>query len=382
MAYFVKGSDRVIAKKRWFLDRELGGYGLVDIHVLNCCIKSSWINRWVVGMENADFIGMRGMVSLDKPVDQWGVAEDLKQSDIFKYDIMCEWRNFKQQFFRVKGNIGMACLFENDGLLAGHKNLGIRIFGPERYNLLDGVKKILPVKCFCENGQVKTKMDIEHVLNIRINMAEYFRLRNFFFEIRRVYGGVFEGGTCLDTFMRGRKRGGGELRKAICGKDSPIYIMNDPCNVPSVRTLWGDGLEFTNRWMVELNFGLWGLSNLGSEFRMFIFNFLQGKLYLNNVVARFDNISPTCTFCEIKGKVELLERGILMGMPEYNYYMNLLPVESVEHLFWECPNSNLVIQQCYRWIRGLDWYNGNEEIEKFEFLIGVENDKKALLRWT
>jgi len=139
-------------------------------------------------------------------------------------------------------------------------------------------------------------------------------------------------------------------------------------------------LDFTNRWLVELNFGLWGLSVLGADFRMFIFNFMQGKLYLNNVVARFDNIAPTCTFCEIKAKVELRERGILMDMPEYNYYMNLLPVENVDHLFWECTTTSLVIQQCYRWVRGFDWYNGNEEIEKYEFLIGMESEEKSIVK--
>ena len=115
MAYFVKGTDRILAKNRWFLDKELGGYGLVDIHALNNSVKSGWINRWAVSSENADFIGLRGMVSLDKPVDQWGVSEELKQSDKLKYGIMCEWMKFKQQFYRVEGNIGMACLFENDG---------------------------------------------------------------------------------------------------------------------------------------------------------------------------------------------------------------------------------------------------------------------------
>jgi len=181
----------------------------VDIHVLNCCVKSSWINRWVVCSEYADFIGKRGMGSMDKPVDQWGVVEGIKLSDSLKYGILCEWRNFKQQFYRVEGNIGMACLFENDGILVGYKNLGVHIFGIERYNLLDHAKKILPVKSFCTNGQVKTKVDIENFLNIRLNMAEYFRLRNLLSEIFRIYGRNMEGGLCLDTFMRGRRRGGG-----------------------------------------------------------------------------------------------------------------------------------------------------------------------------
>jgi len=170
------------------------------------------------------------------------------------------------------------------------------------------------------------------------------------------------------------------LRKIISGKKSPLYILNDPSTVPSVQTLWGGALDFTNRWLIELNLGLWGLNKLGADFRMFIFNFMQGRMYLNNVVARFDNISPICTFCEIKSRADLYVRGITVDMPEYPYYMNLQPVESVDHLFWECPTSNLVIQQCYRWIRGFDWYNGIEEMDKFEFLIGIDNVKKSIVK--
>ena len=117
-----------------------------------------------------------------------------------------------------------------------------------------------------------------------------------------------------------------------------------------------------------------------------IFNFLQGKLYLNHVVARFDNVHPISTFCKIKGRAELLNRGIAEERPEFQYYMNLLPVESTDHLFWECEVSQTVIQRCYRWIKGDDWLNSYEEIEKYEFLIGMENEKRSIVKvdliWT
>ena len=45
LANFVKGNGRLIAKSRWCVPPELGGYGLIDINVLNTCIKASWINR-------------------------------------------------------------------------------------------------------------------------------------------------------------------------------------------------------------------------------------------------------------------------------------------------------------------------------------------------
>ena len=78
-------------------------------------------------------------------------------------------------------------------------------------------------------------------------MAEYFRLRNCIGEIRRLYGRISEG-------MKGRKRKGGELKKILAVKTVPGMLQIIPGNVPSVITLWGMGLEFTTRWLVELNF--------------------------------------------------------------------------------------------------------------------------------
>ncbi len=34
LANYVKGNDRIIAKERWGIARELGGYGLIDTHTL------------------------------------------------------------------------------------------------------------------------------------------------------------------------------------------------------------------------------------------------------------------------------------------------------------------------------------------------------------
>ncbi len=118
---------------------------MIDIHALDISVKSGWINRWAIGPGNADFIGRRGVSDFDKPVDQWGVDENFKMSDKLKYGIMCKWREYKQQFYRIEGNVGMACFFENDGLLTGKKNLGIEIFGVLRLRL----RRILWCKTAC-----------------------------------------------------------------------------------------------------------------------------------------------------------------------------------------------------------------------------------------
>ena len=43
---FVNGKERKLARERWFKPRESGGYGIVDMKIMNLCIKASWIKRW------------------------------------------------------------------------------------------------------------------------------------------------------------------------------------------------------------------------------------------------------------------------------------------------------------------------------------------------
>ena len=220
---------------------------------------------------------------------------------------------------------------------------------------------------------------VERRLQTRITLVEYFRLRNIILEISRIFGNINANGKSLDTLMRVKRRKGGQMRKMVYGKQSPMYLQSDPRMVPSAITLWGNDIMNVNRELIELNFGLWGYSKLNSDLRMFLFNLVQGRLYLNNVRFRIDNSKPQCTFCVLKGKKELSDRGIVENRPEYAYYLELLPVENISHLFWECEFSQILIQQTYRWIRGLNWYAGNETISKSSFFSGVQHIQKKIV---
>jgi hypothetical protein len=46
MLNYVKGTDRLIEQRRQFVCAELGGYGLVDIKIMDLCVKTAWIERW------------------------------------------------------------------------------------------------------------------------------------------------------------------------------------------------------------------------------------------------------------------------------------------------------------------------------------------------
>ena len=77
---------------------------------------------------------------------------------------------------------------------------------------------------------------------------------------------------------------------------------------------------------------------LPAELKNFLFNMTQGRLYLNNVLQRINPAENDgiCTFCRLEGVRELQLRGINEDRPEYLYYLNLLPNETVNHILRVC----------------------------------------------
>jgi len=112
-------------------------------------------------------------------------------------------------FYKAGGNIGQAVIFENDGILENSKNIGYSVFGRDRYLTIPQGAKTKKIHEFYLGGNQKSKAEIETALGFRLNMAEYFRLRNFLSEINRIYGPVTETGKSLDEFIRQKKRRGG-----------------------------------------------------------------------------------------------------------------------------------------------------------------------------
>jgi hypothetical protein len=368
---YVKGTDRIIAKNRWFVSRELGGYGLIDINVMSICVKSAWFNKWVKQPQTIDLNGLKSGVRIATPIEQWRCNDRLRSSDPTTHGIFSAFTSYKRLFYRLSKNNGMALLFENDGLLEGKKNIGLDIFGEQRYNEIREFIINLKIFEFFSNGRLKDKAELEEQLHFRLNMAEYFRIRNFCMEINRIYGEITDTGISLDIFIREKRRGGGELRKAISGKNSNFRHTGDPREIPSAVSLWGARVMNSNVNLVMQNFGLWGNSKLDSNFKNFLFNLVQGRLYLNNVLMHIDGRSNKCTFCTITAKKELEERGINNERPEYQYYLDLQPRENVDHIFWDCEHVQNIIQKAYRWMRNMDWMRGNETISKESFFIGI-----------
>jgi hypothetical protein len=94
----------------------------------------------------------------------------------------------------------------------------------------------------------------------------------------------------LEEFISRQKKGCSRYRRILAGKRSRRYVVNDPREIETGRTMRG-----IDEW--ELNFKVWTISHLEADFKNVCFNFAQGRLYLNQQRARFAEVNRQCTFC-------------------------------------------------------------------------------------
>jgi len=82
--------------------------------------------------------------------------------------------------------------------------------------------------------------------------------------------------------------------------------------------------------------GYWGYGHLPVDFKNFIFKLHNNILSLNSRVAHFNNnVAPICTFCNITNREDAEN-------------------ESTLHLFFECPSTEVILNEFFRWAYNKD----------------------------
>ncbi len=230
-----------------------------------------------------------------------------------------------------------------------------------------------------ENRAVKEKVDIEQVTGINLSWVEYFRLRTACQGIVNNNRGGISPGISINEFMERGKLNCAKLRKVLEGKLSEKYMNNNPNTMASLGTLWGVGVEEKGRIFVEWNLKSWTVPMLDPAFKDFCFKLLHGRLYLNSALSHFMDVQPWCTFCLLRKRKELSNRGILEDSPVYRTEVQRLERETIKHCFLEC---DLVRNTVYKTINKITktmnerilekaYWEGGERISKIETLISI-----------
>ncbi len=375
---FVSGTGRPIERRRQFLRVEDGGYGMMDMRIMNVCFKSLWIRRVKEMKVNGDYIGVvmmgsEGFQELEFDYERVGNGRWDRVIGPVAEDILENWRNFKREFYRIGHNLLEANLFENIGLENENRGLETVIFGGRYGEVRDGFKDKTIGDLTDNLLSFKEKITIENECGIRISWAEYFRLRTAVRSILDRRDAEDDGIVKLGDFMDRGKLRCKKLRMVYDGRRSRKHKENNPNRIAALHTLWGVRIEQKDRKYIEWNLCVWSISVLEAQFKDFCFKLLHGRLYLNLALSHFTDTRPGCTFCKIIKKKELVGRGINEGSVRFNLEIEQIENETVEHLLWECDGTKRTVTGVMNRLTGRDGMRVNRE----KYMEGTETDNKV-----
>jgi hypothetical protein len=118
MIGFIKGRDRGIARDRWFMEPGEGGYGMIDVNIMNTCVKAAWVGKWLKQRNNKDYVNMKVLDGLEgiENIERVGNQQLVGRGNLITRLIIEKWIMYKRKFYEVGRNMLMAKLFGNLGL--------------------------------------------------------------------------------------------------------------------------------------------------------------------------------------------------------------------------------------------------------------------------
>jgi hypothetical protein len=113
MIDFLKGGDRTIEARRRNLTAKLGGYGIIDMNIMNLSLKCAWLKRWKNKVNFTDYPKAMMMNNGNVNYECVGVEQaGALGYGIFR-DIMEKWRLFKIEYYRRGQNRLEMTIFGN-----------------------------------------------------------------------------------------------------------------------------------------------------------------------------------------------------------------------------------------------------------------------------
>jgi hypothetical protein len=356
MIGFIKGRDRGIARERWFMELGEGGYGMIDVNIMDMCVKAAWVGKWLKQRGNKDYVNMKVLNGLEgiENMERVGNQQLIGRGNLIARLILEKWIMYKRKFYEVGRNMLMAKVFGNLGL--GNLNTKVENIVFERNRRINMERNLDGIRLkdlLTQEGEIGQKNTLEIVIGTRLNFAEFFRLRNIVYELKNRITG--EGNARkMETIGVGKVRGGGHLRKILKDRNELEKLRE----LPYLRTQVGN-IEVDVK-VISIWQGAWNYGKLSPKLRNFLFKQGHGQVLFNREINRFDRtVDENCTLCRI-----------IEGRP-------VVQEETLKHVYWECRGVIGVLQEIKR-----KW--GERDMTWEEFIIGKcmgGRDKTLVRTW-
>ena len=129
---FINGNERMLANSRYFLPKELGGYGVVSMDTLDMCIKANWIRRWMNNIFERDYAECICLQGEYQEPDMVNIRGRPLKDNVCSNIIMHRWAKYKSMFYEVGKNSHEASCFGAEFYYNNGRAQTTKIFDIER----------------------------------------------------------------------------------------------------------------------------------------------------------------------------------------------------------------------------------------------------------
>ena len=372
---YINGGEKILARDRWFLEKNRGGYGMFDMKTMNMCIKAGWVKRWLNNKFGRDYAEMWCTKGLKTP-DIINMANMNTERWRSSGEIMKKWVEYKLQFYKIGRNMLEAKMFFNELYTVEGRIMKVNAFSGTRERANAERLVQFKVSDFMSRDFVTLdKRGMETVLGFGINMVEFFRLRSEVQILKEKveWRGKFK--KTLSAIVFQKIKGSKGFRKGITSQEATEYFEHDIRDLPFISSKKERMEDILDRNILESVFEIWGKGCLDPDMKNFSFRYIQGRLFMNQSRARFDeNTDAYCTFCKIVMMKRLKNLNIIDGMAEYEGNMRQVAHETWSHIFWRCP----VVLEIVEWVKiklQIDTLDQNE------FMLGKRMENVNKTEW-
>jgi hypothetical protein len=326
------------------------------VNILDICVKAAWVGKWLKQRSNKDYANMKVLDGLEgiENIERVGNQQLIGRGNLITRLIIEKWIMYKRKFYEVGRNMLMAKVFGNLGL--GNLNTKVENMVFERNRRVNMERNLDGIRLkglLTQEGEVGQKNTLEVTIGVRLNFAEFFRLRNIVYELKNRIRG--EGNARkMETIGVGKVRGVGHLRKILKDRNELEKLRE----LPYLRTQVGNtevDVKVISIWQ-----GAWNYGKLNPKLRNFLFKQGHGQVLFNREINRFDRtVDENCTLCRV-----------IEGRP-------VVQEETLKHVYWECRGVIGVLQEIKRKL-------GERDMTWEEFIIGKwmgGRDKTFVRTW-
>jgi len=300
-----------------------GGIGLISIKEYVIALQVSWIKR-----------------AYNKAHDNWSsdlkklgggnvlhiTEDDVTEKGPVIKSIVNSYQQFKEEFTKTEKNYTKIPVIYNKSMKIGQvrgRVIDRSTFTDlewENYEIIRG----LTFTDFRTNNQWKTRNEVIESIGINFCEETYQKVLQTLTDVDRKYARQTGKSLSLHEFFSSFKKGTRKIRLILTKK----FNLRGNQNIKSAATHFRlINLNAPDLVTQKIMYGAWASNIVNNSINTFNFKLMGNTLGVGSRVVHINrDRDPGCTFCTLS-----------KDMP--------VPIENIEHIFWNCPRVNGLIEK-------------------------------------